>query len=104
MRLPKQSFPDGAAASGGDVTLCIRPEHFRDDAAQGRSIHIGEARVSDVAFFGTHHGCSCVIEGGPDTVFKAHLPQTSDPRPGSTISLDVNADHIVILAAEPKGD
>ena len=92
--LPASAFVSAAPVAGRSVTLCIRPEHFRNAGADGPVISLGLGRITGSAFFGTHHRCH--VAAG-DTLLTAHLPQTDDPQPGATLDLRLKADSIVAL-------
>ncbi len=98
LTIPADAFVAGPARQEDTVTLCIRPEHFRAHAENRALVSLGEARITDSAFFGTHHRCHLVADIAPDLVLTAHLPQTADVAPGANIGLDVSADAIIALA------
>ncbi|UDF32497.1 UNVERIFIED_ORG: TOBE domain-containing protein (plasmid) [Roseateles sp. XES5] len=92
--LPASAFVSGVPAAGGDVTLCIRPEHFRSATDDAPTVSLGRGRITGSAFFGTHHRCH-VAAGG--MALTAHLPQTDSPEAGSELDLRLKADSIVVL-------
>ncbi|MCJ8054854.1 TOBE domain-containing protein [Shinella curvata] len=92
--LPASAFVSGSPAVGKDVTLCIRPEHFRNANADVPTVSLGRGRITGSAFFGTHHRCH--VAAG-DTVLTAHLPQTDNPEAGAELDLRLKADSIVVL-------
>ncbi|MFT4185269.1 MAG: TOBE domain-containing protein [Rhizobium sp.] len=92
--LPASAFVSGLPSAGKDVTLCIRPEHFRGAHADAPTVSLGRGRISGSAFFGTHHRCH--VAAG-DTVLTAHLPQTDNPEVGAELDLRLKADSIVAL-------
>ncbi len=92
--LPTAAFVSGVPAAGSDVTLCVRPEHFRSAAADVPTVSLGRGRITGSAFFGTHHRCH-VVAG--DTMLTAHLPQTDNPEAGAELDLRLKADSIVVL-------
>nr|WP_298094201.1 TOBE domain-containing protein [uncultured Shinella sp.] len=92
--LPASAFVSGSPAVGKDVTLCIRPEHFRTANADVPTVSLGRGRITGSAFFGTHHRCH--VTAG-DTVLTAHLPQTDNPEAGAELDLRLKADSIVVL-------
>ncbi|MCF3640575.1 ABC transporter ATP-binding protein [Rhizobium sp. TRM95111] len=96
--LPASAFISVPAA-GTDVTLCIRPEHFRAGERNGATISLGRARIRDTAFFGTHHRCHLTTESAPVTLLTAHLPQTAEIAEGQMIDLVVDARDLVALSA-----
>jgi spermidine/putrescine transport system ATP-binding protein len=92
--LPTAAFVSGVPAAGSDVTLCVRPEHFRSAAAEVPTVSLGRGRITGSAFFGTHHRCH--VAAG-DTMLTAHLPQTDNPEAGAELDLRLKADSIVVL-------
>lgn len=67
-----------APATGAHM-LCVRPENL----GLSGEIPLGEARLTDAAFFGTHHRCHFAPTAAPDLPLVAHLPQTGHPEIGS---------------------
>lgn len=92
--LPASAFVSGMPAAGRDVTLCIRPEHFRSASAAVPTVSLGRGRITGSAFFGTHHRCHVAADG---TALTAHLPQTEEPEVGAELDLRLKADSIVVL-------
>ena len=105
LTLPHKCFTAAPPVVGGAVTLCIRPEHFRQvDRADEHVLSFGEARIVGVAFFGTHYRCHLQPEATPDLTLVAHLPQSATVAEGDAIILAVSANDIVALpAANPGG-
>ena len=68
-------------------TLCLRPENI----GLAGDLALGPARLTDAAFFGTHHRCHFTPLAAPDLTLIAHLPQTGHPEPGSTVTLFATA-------------
>jgi len=92
--LPASTFVSGFPTAGSDVTLCIRPEHFRSANADVPTLSLGHGRITGSAFFGTHHRCHVAANGATLT---AHLPQTEAPEVGAELDLRLKADSIVVL-------
>ena len=92
--LPASAFVSGMPAAGRDITLCIRPEHFRSATPDTPTVSLGRGRITGSAFFGTHHRCHVAADG---TVLTAHLPQTDNPEVGTELDLRLKADSIVVL-------
>ncbi len=67
------------AATTGPQILCIRPENL----GLAGDIPLGEARLTDAAFFGSHHRCHFSPTAAPDLSLVAHLPQTGHPAVGT---------------------
>nr|WP_286157362.1 TOBE domain-containing protein [Sinorhizobium sp. RAC02] len=92
--LPASAFVSGFPVAGRDVTLCIRPEHFRSANAATPTVSLGRGRITGSAFFGTHHRCHVAADG---LALTAHLPQTEMPEVGAELDLRLKADSIVVL-------
>jgi spermidine/putrescine transport system ATP-binding protein len=92
--LPASAFVFGFPVAGRDVTLCIRPEHFRSANAASPTVSLGRGRITGSAFFGTHHRCHVAADG---LALTAHLPQTETPEVGAELDLRLKADSIVVL-------
>ncbi len=92
--LPAAAFVSGVPADGRDITLCIRPEHFRSAMPDTPTVSLGRGRITGSAFFGTHHRCHVAAAGAALT---AHLPQTETPEVGAELDLRLKADSIVVL-------
>ena len=71
------------ATHPGPQTLCVRPESLGLSGA----VALGPARLTDAAFFGTHHRCHFSPIAAPDLILVAHLPQSGHPEIGSTHDL-----------------
>jgi spermidine/putrescine transport system ATP-binding protein len=72
-----------AAASKNPQTLCLRPENI----GLAGDLALGPARLTDVAFFGTHHRCHFTPLAAPGMTLIAHLPQTGHPEIGAIVPL-----------------
>jgi len=82
----------------GHITLCLRPEQIGTDKG---TWNMGEARIIDAAFFGTHFRCHLAPKGAPDMALIAHLPPDARPEVGSVVSLSADpADLSIFEAAE----
>ena len=68
-------------------TLCIRPEN----TGLSGDLPLGQARLTDAAFFGTHHRCHFTPIAAPHLALIAHLPQNSHPEIGSIHALFATA-------------
>ena len=69
--------------SANPQTLCLRPENI----GLAGDLPLGPARLTDAAFFGTHHRCHFTPVAAPDLTLIAHLPQTGHPEVGSIHTL-----------------
>ena len=67
----------------GPHQLCLRPENI----GLTGDIALGTARLTDAAFFGTHHRCHFSPLAAPTLTLIAHLPQTAHPDIGTVIDL-----------------
>ena len=70
-------------ATPGPHQLCLRPENI----GLSGDIALGPARLTDAAFFGTHHRCHFTPLAAPDLTLIAHLPQTAHPQINSVLTL-----------------
>jgi spermidine/putrescine transport system ATP-binding protein len=88
---PAGKLPGGAAASGTEATVIIRPENIRADAAG--AIPLGQARITEAVFQGAHYRVFAAAESGQ--VFNLRLPPSAAPKPGDTLTLSCEAEHLV---------
>ncbi|KAA0596120.1 spermidine/putrescine transport system ATP-binding protein [Azospirillum lipoferum] len=100
--LPRRNFTAAEPDPGQQVTLCIRPEHFRRAGEAVRPLTpLGQARIADAAFFGTHYRCHLkpAAAGDPagDLTIMAHMPPSAMVADGQDIVLAVNAEDVVAL-------
>jgi spermidine/putrescine transport system ATP-binding protein len=108
VRLPRACFARAEPAPATAVTVCIRPEHFRESldrkplegAAADGALDLGQARVLDSAFFGTHLRCHLAPAKAPGLVLVAHLPQGARVRDGEAVALAVDPARVVALPSE----
>ena len=63
--------------------LCLRPENV----GLAGDIALGPARLTDAAFFGTHHRCHFTPVAAPALTLIAQLPQTGHPDIGAIVPL-----------------
>lgn len=63
--------------------LCLRPENI----GLSGDIALGPARLTDAAFFGTHHRCHFSPVAAANLTLIAHLPPTAHPAIGAVIEL-----------------
>jgi len=95
--------PLGAIDAPGDtevgtpVALSIRPEQIVQGAAEEDALSLGEARVVEQAFHGTH--LRCHAKGGPNGEIDLllQLSQRSTVEIGTSLTLHVRRDDIVML-------
>jgi spermidine/putrescine transport system ATP-binding protein len=64
-------------------TLCIRPEAIGTSGP----LPLGPARITDLAFFGTHIRAHMAPLSAPDLTLIVHLPQGAQATPGDEITL-----------------
>ncbi len=74
---------DIRSTATGPQMLCIRPENL----GLSGEVPLGEARLTDAAFFGTHHRCHFSPSAAPDLSLVVHLPQAASPQVGSLHTL-----------------
>ena len=99
--LPKACFTAGSPSAGQGTMLCIRPEHFRRAGeGDGAVTALGQATVSNSAFFGTHYRCHLAPNGAPDISIVAHMPQSTVVAEGQVLTLAVNVGDIVALPSK----
>lgn len=102
--VPGTAFPARMPEPGDTIVLCIRPEHVEvkagDDSRPGL-MDLGEATVTDSAFFGTHYRCHLMLAHRRDaSPFVAHLPQSSSLRSGATIGVRVDSSRVIALPCD----
>jgi len=78
---------------GETVTLSIRPEHF---STKGGPKSLGNARVLETGFFGTHHQCKVMLEESK-ILLKIRLPQKEVIQSGELIELFIDPEDMVML-------
>lgn len=76
-----------APVTTGAQTLGLRPESI----GLSGNIPLGPARLTDAAFFGTHHRCHFSPMAAPDLTLIAHLPQQPAPEIGAIHPLFASA-------------
>ena len=80
----------GPLALGNDreKVLCIRPESIRPaELANGGSLQLGRATITDASFFGTHVRAHAAPLAAPEMQLVFHLPQSVLPAPGEIVDL-----------------
>ncbi|WP_068115938.1 ABC transporter ATP-binding protein [Tropicimonas marinistellae] len=89
-RLPVTPEGSGLASPLGPLALapqtgalCLRPE---DIGLEG-DFSLGRARLSEAAFFGSHHRCHFTPLAAPELRLIAHLPQGAHPEIGAEVEL-----------------
>lgn len=95
--IPATSKGQGIATALGDFPIApitqgpqmlgLRPENI----GLTGEIALGEARLMDAAFFGTHYRCHFAPLAAPDQLLIAHLPQNAAPAIGSVHPLFASA-------------
>jgi spermidine/putrescine transport system ATP-binding protein len=88
----------GHAEVGDKVHLSIRPEQMMVTTAPSTTastINLGEMRLQDKQFLGTHYRCSFIHPSGQ--MIKARLPQGANVLVGEVSSLSVVASEVVVL-------
>lgn len=87
--------PDGTP--DGALILCLRPEQI---AAGAGAWTMGQVRITDAAFFGTHFRCHLAPMAAPDLPLIAHLPPDARPEVGSIITLSAKPADLSIFKAK----
>lgn len=91
----KIPLTDGQSPLGplmpGTGTLCLRPEAIGTEG----DLPLGEARLEELAFFGTHVRARFRPLAAPDLALTVHLPQGAEVQPGAV--LDLRANNPVLL-------
>jgi len=78
------------------VQICFRPEHvLASDNAMDNVVNLGNTRVSDRAFSGSHQRCQLVADNGQSYI--AHLPQSQFVENNAVMPLLVNSSSMVVL-------
>ncbi|HEY9040371.1 MAG TPA: TOBE domain-containing protein [Roseovarius sp.] len=91
------SLPAPNATPTGALTLCLRPEQI----GMGKGgWDMGQARITDAAFFGTHFRCHLAPEAASELALIAHLPPNARPEAGSIVSLSADPADLSIFKAE----
>lgn len=85
----------GETVEGSMATLAVRPEHLHTEAAETR-MSLGEARIEEAGFFGTHHQCRARLTGLEEPV-KVRLPQKHIPQAGEAMNLYADPADMVLL-------
>ena len=99
--LGQWQLPDTAILPGvpisGKMSICVRPEHFRTRQGDNQ-VNMGQARIVDIAFFGTHQRCHLQPLADPALRLIAHLPQSASHKPGDLIDVAVATEFITLIA------
>lgn len=91
-------LPAPADTPSGALTLCLRPEQIGTDRGNW---NMGQARIHDAAFFGTHFRCQLTPEAAPNLALIAHLPPNAKPEDGSIVTLSADPADLTIFEAQP---
>ncbi|WP_350042120.1 ABC transporter ATP-binding protein [Thalassospira sp.] len=102
VKLPEAALGDHVIKAGEKITLAIRPEHFRASTGTGQRITLGKAKVTDGAFFGTHHRAHLSPVDYPNMTITAHMPQSAIIEPGAWIDLTIDPTSITVLPGHPN--
>jgi spermidine/putrescine transport system ATP-binding protein len=84
----------GNATIGDKVYVSIRPEQILVNDSRADVIDLGEMRLSDKQFLGTHYRCAFVHSSGQ--IMKARLPQGTNVPEVSSLSVATN--DVVVLS------
>jgi len=87
---------NGNVSVKDNVCICFRPEHvLAPENTINDDITLGNTRVSDRAFFGSHQRCQLVADDGK--IYIANLPQTTLVEIDTTMQMRVKRSSIVVL-------
>ena len=96
LTLNRTSLIDHTIEAGDEVFACFRPEHVGTEGTMTTTTsRLGDAKIVDHAFFGTHQRCQLLATDG--NTYIAHLPQSLELRDGSHLPLLVDTTAIVLL-------
>jgi spermidine/putrescine transport system ATP-binding protein len=87
----------GMAEQGQPVSLSIRPEHVRLGPAPAGAVALGEGRIGEIVFQGTHLRMRARTEGGIELLLR--VPAGADVFAGLRTSLHADPARIVLLAS-----
>ena len=71
--------------TGAEIKLFFRPESVRLGTASTGALDLGEAKVEDCAFLGTHRRCLIRLNDSKSNLIKAWLSQGAEIAPGETV-------------------
>lgn len=94
------SAQDKRFEAGEAVVLSIRPEHFVVDRSGDDILPLGTATVEDLTFAGAHHLAVLKHPASDDFRPVAQMPQSGQAQVGSTVTLGVRRDDVVVLKDE----
>jgi putative spermidine/putrescine transport system ATP-binding protein len=84
-----------AAANGGKVQACIRPERIQAHFAADRpSTNCLQATVDDVIYFGDHLRLRCKVAKQAEATVKIALASQTLPAPGDQVWLHLPQEHL----------
>ncbi|MBC05834.1 ABC transporter ATP-binding protein [Thalassospira sp.] len=95
------AFDHAGFTPDSQVTLAIRPEHFRASTGTGPRVTLGKAKVEDGSFFGTHHRAHLNPLDYPGMTVTAHMPQSAIIEPGAWVELTLDPSSVVLLPGHP---
>ena len=104
--LPRDADANRNAFVGDTILICFRPEHlshYSSNApartAPARSqLELGEARIVDIAFSGTHHRCR--LQSGNGFRYTANLSQQESLEKGQSLAIGLDPNQVIILKPE----
>ncbi|MFK7993933.1 MAG: ABC transporter ATP-binding protein [Granulosicoccus sp.] len=97
--VPASSDVNQNINTGDAICLCFRPEHLVDnhDSATGL-LNIGQARVVDHAFFGTHQRCKLATDNGVS--YTANFAQSVPIKNDQRLSIGLKKQYVVTLLSK----
>ncbi|MEM7169554.1 MAG: ABC transporter ATP-binding protein [Pseudomonadota bacterium] len=89
----------GPGEEGQEVCLVVRPEHLSsssDENRSGRQLLLGQGRIEETGFFGTHHQCLVQL-AGHGALIRLRLPQRAAPQIGDSLELFADPSDIAVV-------
>jgi spermidine/putrescine transport system ATP-binding protein len=88
---------DGQGAAGETVRLCIRPEQLSIAGSRGTDLFLGQVRVTERSFQGTHLRLHVVSEADGRTELLLRVSVDDDVPVGETVEAHARASDVVVL-------
>ena len=93
--LPESALLRERRDAGADINLFFRPESVRLGKAPAGALELGEAKVEDSAFLGTHRRCLIRLKDSKSTLAKAWLSQHANIAIGQRVRAWIGIDDIL---------
>jgi len=101
-RLPV-SAARGRWAGAGRAELCFRPEHLDCGSPPPGAVDLGEGRVREVVFSGSHRRARIALDALDGGEILAYLPQGTALPADARLRLHLDPARVVLLPAEESG-